>query len=89
MRTWSADASADLPLLAKSKRKIWLPISPSESAAATTLKSQGVSEMAQVKAGKVAEANGEALVSSVSPPTALSLTWGLSDFVTALSKVAA
>ena len=36
----------------------------------------------------VAEVVGPELVSSVSPPTALSLPWGLEDYVAALSKAA-
>ena len=44
--------------------------------------------MGQFQAGTVASIDGESLVSSVSPPTALSLPWGLDDFVTALSAAA-
>lgn len=44
-----------------------------------------VAAMEQVKAGDVAKVKGASLISSVSPPTALSLTWGLEDFVSALS----
>jgi iron complex transport system substrate-binding protein len=44
--------------------------------------------MPQVKAGAVASPVGEAFVASVSPPTALSLTWGLDDYVAELSKAA-
>ncbi len=46
------------------------------------------STMGQFQAGTVASIEGESLVSSVSPPTALSLPWGLDDFVTALSAAA-
>ena len=44
--------------------------------------------MEQSKAGTIAPIVGTELVASVSPPTALSLTWGLDDFVTELSKAA-
>ena len=42
--------------------------------------------MEQHDAGTIAEATGEELVASVSPPTALSLTWGLDDYVDLLAK---
>lgn len=45
-------------------------------------------DMAQVQEGRVALVRGPALVSSVSPPTALSLTWGLDEYVAALSAAA-
>jgi iron complex transport system substrate-binding protein len=44
--------------------------------------------MAQVEAGHVAEVVGTEFIASVSPPTALSLTWGLDDYVKILSKAA-
>lgn len=44
--------------------------------------------MAQVGRGAVAEVVGQSFVASVSPPTALSLTWGLEDYVRSLSKAA-
>ena len=43
----------------------------------------------QYDAGTIANATGEELVASVSPPTALSLTWGLDSYVDLLSKAAA
>lgn len=46
------------------------------------------SGMAQVKSGAVAQLTGPAFISAVSPPTALSLSWGLKDYVAALSKAA-
>jgi iron complex transport system substrate-binding protein len=46
------------------------------------------SGMSQVKAGAVAQLTGPAFISAVSPPTALSLPWGLKDYVAALSKAA-
>lgn len=42
-----------------------------------------------VKAGAVASITGVELVAAVSPPTALSLTWGLDDYLEALSAAAA
>ncbi len=44
--------------------------------------------MPQYDAGTIAQATGEELVASVSPPTALSLTWGLDAYVDLLSKAA-
>ncbi|GAA4164664.1 ABC transporter substrate-binding protein [Gryllotalpicola daejeonensis] len=46
------------------------------------------SGMQQVKSGAVAQLTGPAFISAVSPPTALSLPWGLKDYVAALSKAA-
>ncbi|WP_435742614.1 iron-siderophore ABC transporter substrate-binding protein [Nocardioides sp. SYSU DS0663] len=43
-----------------------------------------VQAMSQVQDGTVAAVVGESLVSSVSPPTALSLPWGIDGFVEAL-----
>ena len=44
--------------------------------------------MEQYDAGAIAEATGEELVASVSPPTALSLPWGLDDYADLLSAAA-
>jgi iron complex transport system substrate-binding protein len=66
---------------------VLLLYSANDKAATEALGQQGVKDMAQVKAGDVVQINGEAIVSAVSPPTALSLTWGLNDFITALTKV--
>lgn len=44
--------------------------------------------MEQSKAGSIAAIVGSELVSSVSPPTALSLTWGIDDFTAELSEAA-
>jgi iron complex transport system substrate-binding protein len=44
--------------------------------------------MEQVQQGRVAEVVGAELVAAVSPPTALSLTWGLEDYVEVLSRAA-
>lgn len=48
----------------------------------------GVDTMSQVQDGAVAEVTGQDVVSSVSPPTALSLDYSLDDYVDALSKAA-
>jgi iron complex transport system substrate-binding protein len=42
-----------------------------------------------VKSGAVASVSGVQLVAAVSPPTALSLTWGIDEYVTALAEAAA
>lgn len=47
-------------------------------------KDKTLQALPQLKAGTVASVVGESYVSSVSPPTALSLTWGLDAFVDAL-----
>lgn len=44
--------------------------------------------MSQVKEGRVAEVVGASFIASVSPPTALSLTWGLDDYVEILAGAA-
>ena len=48
-----------------------------------------VAAMQQFQDGRVAHVVGQDVVSSVSPPTALSLTWGLDTFVDALSEAVA
>lgn len=45
--------------------------------------------MEQVREGRVAEVVGTELIAAVSPPTALSLTWGLEEYVAELSEAAA
>jgi iron complex transport system substrate-binding protein len=45
--------------------------------------------MPQFQSGAVAYVVGESVISSVSPPTALSLTWGLDEFVSALDEAVA
>ena len=52
------------------------------------LSSGAASVMPQVQNGAVATLTGPELVAAVSPPTALSLTWGLDTFVAALSEAA-
>lgn len=48
--------------------------------------SSGVKTMSQVKEDRVAKVKGAATISSVSPPTALSLTYSLDDYVAALAS---
>lgn len=60
-----------------------------EEDAAAFLEAPIAQTMGQVQAGTVAQVTGKAFVSSVSPPTALSLTWGLEDLVDLLSQAAA
>ncbi|GGO70387.1 iron-siderophore ABC transporter substrate-binding protein [Nocardioides deserti] len=55
-----------------------------EDAAAAVAESAGAKAMSQFQDGTVAEVTGASLVAAVGPPTALSLTWGLEDFVAAL-----
>ena len=43
-------------------------------------------QMAQVREGRVAQVVGTELIAAVSPPTALSLTWGLEEYVELLSS---
>jgi iron complex transport system substrate-binding protein len=59
-----------------------------EATAEAFLRSPAARLMSQVQAGHVASVVGTELIASVSPPTALSLTWGLDDYVTVLSKAA-
>jgi iron complex transport system substrate-binding protein len=44
--------------------------------------------MAQVREGRVAPVVGKAFIAAVSPPTALSLTWGLDEYTEILAKAA-
>jgi iron complex transport system substrate-binding protein len=54
----------------------------------TFLTSSYSQSMTQIQNGSVASPVGAAFVASVSPPTALSLPWGLDDYVTMLSEAA-
>ncbi len=67
---------------------VLLSYAPDADRAAEIAADPTLASMPQVKAGTVASISGESLVSSVSPPTALSLPWGLDDFVTALAAAA-
>jgi len=60
----------------------------SDAAQKAFLTSSYGSGMEQVKKGAVAQLTGPAFISAVSPPTALSLPWGLKDYVAALAKAA-
>jgi iron complex transport system substrate-binding protein len=60
----------------------------SQQRAEEVVKSEQLQVMSQVKEGTVASIAGEEYVSSVSPPTALSLTWGLDEYVAELSEAA-
>ncbi|MCW2851466.1 MAG: Iron complex transport system substrate-binding protein [Nocardioides sp.] len=57
---------------------------PNQEAATTIAEDPTYQAMSQFKESRVATVVGEAEVSSVSPPTALSLVWGLDSFVEAL-----
>lgn len=57
-------------------------------ASAEFLSSPEAQLMEQVTSGAVAEVVGTDLIASVSPPTALSLTWGLEEYVGLLSEAA-
>lgn len=59
-----------------------------EEDAAAFLDAPIAQTMGQVQAGTVVQVTGKAFVSSVSPPTALSLTWGLDDLVDLLTEAA-
>jgi iron complex transport system substrate-binding protein len=52
------------------------------------LKSPGARLMQQVKNDAVAVVTGPERIAAVSPPTALSLTWGLQDYATELAQAA-
>lgn len=52
----------------------------------TFLASPPAQLMEQVRDGAVAEVVGQSFVASVGPPTALSLTWGLEDYVARLAE---
>jgi iron complex transport system substrate-binding protein len=52
------------------------------------LESDAAGVMPQVQSGAVASLVGPELVAAVSPPTALSLTWGIDTFVSELSEAA-
>lgn len=51
----------------------------------TTLARPAVKNLEQVKQGRVATIVGQQLIAAGSPPTALSLTWALDEYVTELS----
>jgi iron complex transport system substrate-binding protein len=57
-------------------------------ASETFLASEQAQLLPQVRAGAVAEVTGEELVAAVSPPTALSLSWGVDEYVSSLTAAA-
>lgn len=59
-----------------------------EEASSDFLSSPAAQTMAQVKAGTVAEVIGTEFIAAVSPPTALSLTWGLDEYVEIVAAAA-
>lgn len=67
---------------------ILLSYSDTEENAQKFLNQPYAKTMPQVKNDNVASVSGTALIAAVSPPTVLSLTWGLDDYVTALSAAA-
>ncbi|MBN4925347.1 iron-siderophore ABC transporter substrate-binding protein [Hoyosella rhizosphaerae] len=60
----------------------------SEQQSTEFLESPAAQLMDQVRRGTVAEVIGTEFIAAVSPPTALSLTWGLDDYVALLSDAA-
>jgi iron complex transport system substrate-binding protein len=52
------------------------------------LESPAAQLMPQVRSGAVAEVVGSDLIAAVSPPTALSVTWGLDEYVSHLNEAA-
>lgn len=68
---------------------VLLSYSDSPEAAAETLAKPYMAALPQVQSGAVASIEGQALVSSVSPPTALSLSYGLDTYVEELSQAVA
>jgi iron complex transport system substrate-binding protein len=67
---------------------ILLNYADTQDASTAFLTSDHGALMQQVKDGAVAEVIGPEFVASVSPPTALSLTWGLEEYVSILSATA-
>ena len=59
-----------------------------EEASQAFLSSPAAQAMPQVQAGTVAEVIGTEFIAAVSPPTALSLTWGLDEYVEILASAA-
>ena len=59
-----------------------------EEASASFLASGPAKTMKQVQRGTVAEVVGTEFIAAVSPPTALSLTWGLDEYVKTLAEAA-
>lgn len=60
-----------------------------DAASEAFLTSEPAQLMAQVQSGAVAEMIGPERISAVSPPNALSLPWGLDEYVTSLAEAVA
>jgi iron complex transport system substrate-binding protein len=67
---------------------ILVSFADSPASAQQFLTSDHAQLMTQVQEGTVASVTGTEFIASVSPPTALSLTWGLDEYVTLLSDAA-
>jgi iron complex transport system substrate-binding protein len=67
---------------------ILVSFADTEDASQAFLSSGAAQLMEQVRRGTVAEVVGPEFIASVSPPTALSLTWGLEEYVEILSGAA-
>ncbi|EHR53582.1 ABC-type Fe3+-hydroxamate transport system, periplasmic component [Saccharomonospora marina XMU15] len=67
---------------------VLLTYSASEDELEALEQNPGYRSMPQIEAGTVAKVVGEAEVAAVSPPTALSVTWGLPELVDALAEAA-
>ncbi len=74
--------------LAELTSDILVAYAESDEASAEFLESGPAQAMPQITSNAVAPVIGQSLVASVSPPTALSLTWGLDDYVALLSAAA-
>lgn len=74
--------------LAELTSDILVSYADTQGASDAFLASAPAKTMTQVQGGTVAEVIGTQFIAAVSPPTALSLTWGLEDYVNALSKAA-
>jgi iron complex transport system substrate-binding protein len=75
--------------LDKLESDVLVSFSATEEESQAFLESGYAQVLPQVRSGAVASLVGPDVVASVSPPTALSLTWGLDEFVAELSVAAA
>lgn len=75
--------------LAELDSDVLVTYADSEQSSQAFLSSPAAGAMEQVRRGSVAEVVGTDLIAAVSPPTALSLTYGLEDYVDALAAAAA
>ena len=74
--------------LDKLKSDILVNFANTDEEASTFLAQSYAKAMPAVKTGAVASVTGVPLISAVSPPTALSLTWGIDQYVAKLSEAA-